>query len=374
VDEFKDRKHFPGTKGGPFEVLVRKGMSIEQIPAPIFALGLMGWSYVIAWGEFPEALIFYGFATLDWALIRILPIVGFSFGPIKPPVLMLAILRTPFLFFPPPYNWTFQSIGTLLVIYAFWFEPQRLTVSHESLATDKLPKGARIRLLHFGDLHIERITPRDQKLVKKINQLKADLILFSGDLLSYSNLDDPNSWTDTRWVFDQLKAKHGIYAVRGSPAVDEDYVVDAIYEGINVNLLENEVAEVKLDDGTVTILGLSCSHKPHIDGVNLKSLTALNENSFRILLYHSPDLAPLAAQDSVNLQLSGHTHGGQVRLPVFGALFAASLYGKRFEMGRYKVDEMILYVTRGLGMEGMAAPRVRFLSPPEIVIWEVCGI
>jgi len=73
------------------------------------------------------------------------------------------------------------------------------------------------------------------------------------------------------------------------------------------------------------------------------------------------------------LQLSGHTHGGQVRLPVYGALYAASLYGKRFESGRRQVGDLTLYVTRGIGLEGKSAPRVRFLCPPEIILWEING-
>jgi predicted MPP superfamily phosphohydrolase len=74
------------------------------------------------------------------------------------------------------------------------------------------------------------------------------------------------------------------------------------------------------------------------------------------------------------MQLSGHTHGGQVRLPFYGALFAASLYGKAFESGRRQLAGLTLYVTRGIGMEGGGAPRVRFLCPPEIILWEVDGV
>jgi uncharacterized protein len=62
-----------------------------------------------------------------------------------------------------------------------------------------------------------------------------------------------------------------------------------------------------------------------------------------------------------------------VRLPLFGALYAASLYGKRYEMGRRTEGDLTLYVTRGVGLEGKAAPRVRLLCPPEIVMWEISG-
>ena len=75
----------------------------------------------------------------------------------------------------------------------------------------------------------------------------------------------------------------------------------------------------------------------------------------------------------VDLQLSGHTHGGQVRLPLYGALLTLSAMGKRFEAGLYRLGEMALYVNRGLGMEGGAAPRVRFLCRPEITVFDLLG-
>jgi predicted MPP superfamily phosphohydrolase len=99
----------------------------------------------------------------------------------------------------------------------------------------------------------------------------------------------------------------------------------------------------------------------------------LNESDVNLLLHHSPDLAPNASRYGFDLMLSGHTHGGQVCLPFYGAIFAGSLYGKTFESGRYKVNGMELYVTRGLGMEGAVAPRVRFLCQPEIIVWDICG-
>jgi hypothetical protein len=84
-------------------------------------------------------------------------------------------------------------------------------------------------------------------------------------------------------------------------------------------------------------------------------------------LYHSPDLAEAAAQAGVDLYLAGHTHGGQVRLPGWGALVTMSAYGKRFEAGQYRLGPTTLYVSRGIGLEGLRLPRVRFLCPPEIV-------
>ena len=98
--------------------------------------------------------------------------------------------------------------------------------------------------------------------------------------------------------------------------------------------------------------------------------------AFSILLYHTPDLMPYIADarvagTGVTLYLAGHTHGGQIRLPIYGALATSSRWGKRYEMGRYYEGETTLYVSRGLGMEGLGAPRARFLAPPEIILWNI---
>jgi predicted MPP superfamily phosphohydrolase len=84
-------------------------------------------------------------------------------------------------------------------------------------------------------------------------------------------------------------------------------------------------------------------------------------------------MAEAAAEEKVDLYLAGHTHGGQIRLPLFGAVFTASSYGKRYEQGLYEIGETTLYVSRGLGMEGQGAPRARFLCPPEIVAVDLVG-
>jgi hypothetical protein len=124
----------------------------------------------------------------------------------------------------------------------------------------------------------------------------------------------------------------------------------------------------------IEVMGLVCTHKPLVDAPKISHLQSpITNNQFTILLYHSPDLLYEASDAGIDLQLSGHTHGGQVRLPFFGALFSGSLYGKEFESGRYQVGGTTLYVSRGIGMEGAGAPRVRFLCPPEIILWEIEG-
>jgi predicted MPP superfamily phosphohydrolase len=74
---------------------------------------------------------------------------------------------------------------------------------------------------------------------------------------------------------------------------------------------------------------------------------------------------------NVDLYLCGHTHGGQVALPLYGALVTLSKFGKKYESGMYTVGDTILYVNRGIGMEGGLTPKVRFLARPEITVFDI---
>jgi predicted MPP superfamily phosphohydrolase len=125
----------------------------------------------------------------------------------------------------------------------------------------------------------------------------------------------------------------------------------------------------------VTLVGVACSHDLKRDAHRLdQAIANLPDDTFSILLYHSPDLFPLAADRGVDLQLSGHTHGGQLRLPLYGAIATSSIYGKAYERGLYWREQTTLYVSQGLGLEGGTMPRARFLCRPEIVSLELRGI
>ena len=78
-----------------------------------------------------------------------------------------------------------------------------------------------------------------------------------------------------------------------------------------------------------------------------------------------------AARLGVDLHLAGHTHGGQVALPFYGAVITLSKYGKRYERGLYREEGTWLYVNRGIGLEGRFAPRVRFFARPEVTLIEI---
>lgn len=365
----EDPMIYPGLAGGVFEKAITFLDQVEKIPYPLFYLLLGLFSYFLRPGV--NALVMAVFFIGDWLIMLSLPRSGISFGPPKPQALVLAILRAPFALLPAPWWWMLQIAGTALVIYGFRLEPMLIRLRHQRLDLNLDPEARALRIMHFGDLHIERTTERDRQILRWIDEYEPDLILYSGDVFCYSNVHDPLAHQDASELMAQIDAPLGVYAVLGSPPVDVPEVLIPFYDQLPIKLLMNEAVSLRHEERTVKLIGLTCSHNPEKDSHHLERLTSNHSADLNILLYHSPDLAPQSAQRGIDIQFSGHTHGGQVRIPFFGAIFTSSLFGKRFESGRYQVNGMTLYVTRGIGLEGRGAPRVRFLCPPECSIWDV---
>jgi predicted MPP superfamily phosphohydrolase len=323
------------------------------------------------------------FILADGVSLALLPRAGRSFGPVTPPLLALALVRTA-LFFGGGLIWNgwpglLPVLGLNLAmlaasVYATWVEPFRVGVTRITHHSPKLTGDAPLRLLHITDLHVERVTARERKLLELVAELPFDAILLTGDYLVLGAMDDPIAQTESHDVLQGLCHAAGpqrpIYAITGSLAVDLADIVPAIYWDLPINWLLDEVREVDINGHALQLAGMRCTEERDRDVPRLHHLLdGRAQDLFTVLLYHSPDLMPEAAALDVDLYLCGHTHGGQLRLPLFGALVTSSSFGKRYEMGRYEEGNTTLYVSRGLGVEGLGAPRARFLAPPEIVLW-----
>jgi predicted MPP superfamily phosphohydrolase len=146
-----------------------------------------------------------------------------------------------------------------------------------------------------------------------------------------------------------------------------------LFDGLaNIRVLNNEILPLSLPGGTIYLIGVTMGRSSGPDEQVLRTLiTNLPTDAYSILLYHTPTLINTAKSKGLNLYISGHTHGGQVRLPFYGAIFTDAAYGKKYEMGAYTFGPTTLYVSRGVGMAGGLLPRIRFLCPPELVMFEL---
>ena len=364
--------------------------------ALVAAIGLQSWAIGALWYAvtlaIPPSQIAGGSYLLavaaDWAWLATLPKRGISFGPAKPPLLGLIVLR--FILSLVVLLGCVTGISALacsvtgsvlqlliwgVMVYATRVEPFRLGVTRIRIETSKLAQGSCTRLVQISDLHIERITRRERDLIAQVNALGADYILLIGDYLNFSYIGEPRAIDDAREVLGALRASHGTYAVRGTHQVDPNALLPLLFDGLPIRWLRNEHVIVGANGCRLTFAGASCSRERSIDVPAVRrALTDVPGDTFVVLMYHTPDLVPEAVSEGVDLYLAGHTHGGQLRLPWYGALITGTEAGKRYEMGQYHVGDLTLYVSRGIGMEGKGAPRARLFCPPEIVCIDVMGI
>jgi len=332
-------------------------------------------------------LFLIAFSAADLALFSSLPRRGLSFGPATPPWLAMAglrcglalvtlplaarapVLALVILAFVQASLWALMAYGTLV-------EPFRLRVRRVEVPSRKLSNpGTPLRIVQLSDLHVERTTPRERALAGLVAALEPDLILLTGDYLNTSYRRDPQALSDLRDLLARLHAPAGVIAIWGTPKVDFQDVLRPVLDGLGIILLEDEAREVAVRDHRLWLVGLTCTRDLELARTNLrKLLCGVPKGAYTILLHHTPDLMPEAAAQGLDLVLAGHTHGGQWRLPGFGAVYTSSRYWKRYEGGYRRERATDLYVSRGLGMEGFGLPRARFFCPPEVVLVTLTGV
>jgi predicted MPP superfamily phosphohydrolase len=348
-------------------------------------------------------LLFVLFCLSDWLLLRVLPDLQLSFAPGVGLPLTASLLVRSAVFAalsgaillarrkrrapggtgtgrvrnlrPAVLLFLFLNLGFSLVqVDAYVVEPLLVETSELALEYEELdPALPPVRLVHLTDTHIERASFREAEVVRQVNALRPDLIVLTGDYLNLSYLHDPASAEQFREFIAQLEAPYGIYAVRGTvePAPG---MMAGVVQGTSIVWLEQEAVTIDVRGQLLTLVGVACSHDPEVDSGRLAlALRGVRDSDLTVLLYHSPDLILEASARQVDLVLSGHTHGGQIRLPLWGPVVTHSMFGRQYASGLFQEGDTTMYVSRGLGFEGGGLPRARFLCRPEIVSVELAG-
>jgi predicted MPP superfamily phosphohydrolase len=246
--------------------------------------------------------------------------------------------------------------------WAYFVEPYWPEVTHARIVSDKLSGSRAVRLVLISDTHCEEHTRLEDRIPEIIAELKPDAIFFTGDMLN-----TPGGAVNFRWMMKRLAVIAPTYAVRGN--WDGKISTAGIFDGTGVRELRNEWVEQNVSGSDVWIGGGVFGEGGPIH----KMLAHKPPTGFTVFLYHSPDLAKWAASTGGDLFCSGHTHGGQVALPFYGALVSIEdeNTGRTFASGLYQIDNTYCYNNRGIGMEGRFCPPVRFLARPEITLIEL---
>ncbi|MBV7503916.1 metallophosphoesterase [Bacillus sp. sid0103] len=265
---------------------------------------------------------------------------------------------------------TVLGLGSGGYLYANRIEPSLLDIQEIQIKHRLIPDSFdEIKMIQFSDTHLgfQYTLQQFNKLVEKINSLQPDIILFTGDLM-----DEPNQYTEINKLIPILKKLHaplGKYCIFGNH--DHGGYGSDIYRNImettNFTVLLNQAVPVITKDGSIIyLLGIDDAM---LGNPNLPlTLKNVPKNTFTILLSHAPDLAGTASQYPIQWQLSGHSHGGQIKIPFLGALVTPP-FGQLYPEGLYSVGDvspLSLYVNRGIGTTRLP---FRFLSKPELTIF-----
>ena len=263
---------------------------------------------------------------------------------------------------------TFAALGTLTTYLFLGNEADSPVVERVQIPISDLPDALDgFRIVQISDIHYYPFTTIElvNRAVEMTNQLSPDLIVLTGDFI----------WHEVEAIFElmpalaQLNAKHGVYAGLGNHDIWRDVnVITRAFEKERFPLLVNQGLPISVGKDTLYLASLDdgWSGKPDLTS----AMTDWSENATTVLLMHEPDLAPRYAVDKrIHLQLSGHSHGGQVRLPFYGALVLPYLSWK-YPMGLYNLDGMWLYTNRGLGTTNIP---LRVNCTPEITELTLVG-
>ncbi len=259
-----------------------------------------------------------------------------------------------------------SAVGFLTIAYGSFIEPRRLRVRRYAVGTGKRA----LSVAFLSDIHVGpyKKAPWVRHLVRRAQALKPDVILLGGDFL-YKNAADLPQLEPLK----DLRAPLGVYAILGN---HDEWVSRkeslAWFEASGIPLLHNRSVRVENKGASVVIAGAEDDWYGETDLA--AALKGVGTSDLSLVMLHNPDLATPAAkllqeQSGTVVFFSGHTHGGQIRLPFWGPVMRLPHHlNRRYDRGVFSFEGVPLVLGAGTGESG---PRARLFCPPEIVLVEV---
>ena len=260
-------------------------------------------------------------------------------------------------------------VGTIL--YSRYIATSGLITNEIVINDNNIPTSFDgLKIVHFSDLHYTRIITKERvnDLVKEINLINPDIVVFTGDLV---DTDKTLTEDDKDFLIEALStinSTYGKYAIYGNHDIanNSENIID-IYNKSNFKILDNDYDIIYSKNNDKIFVGGLNSVSHELEDINkVMSYYDSNDstNTYNIILLHEPDYADkiVNSYDNINLILAGHSHGGQVRLPVIGPLYTPQ-NGHKYVKGYYDLNGTSLYVTSGIGVSRF---NFRLFNKPEI--------
>ncbi len=238
--------------------------------------------------------------------------------------------------------------------YMHFIEPKLLIVHEYPVINEKIPDSFNgFKIVQFSDIHFGRTTNEQEveRVVNKINELKPDILVFTGDLFDpYITLSENHIRFLTE-VLSKTTAKLGKYAIYG----DNDYLNEEAFSNIfttaGFTILDNTNLPIYYEGTTpIYLSGIPSVSKGNQDIT--KALTKEEQNIYQILLMHEPVLFD-EVKNETDLVLAGHTLGGLVQIPFIGGIFSLENTGE-YESGIYQKGNAVMYVSNGIGTQNFS--------------------
>ncbi len=257
-------------------------------------------------------------------------------------------------------------IALVLGVYPILVEPNQLVTRRDDLVISEW-RGPPLRIAMMSDLHIGSLfmnVAKAREVALRMQAEQPDLVVLLGDYVRHGERPaDLQGWRRAASLFGDLRPKYGVFAVMGNHDCWAN--VDAIRQALvdaHVTVLENKAVRVSNGPEPFWIWGLADLWEQQVDYTG--PLAAIPKDESVIALTHNPDSFP-AIDPRVPLTLAGHTHGGQIALPIVGRPHVPSAYGQRYAVGHVTENGHHLFVTSGVGTSILP---IRLGVPPEIAI------
>ena len=262
------------------------------------------------------------------------------------------------------------GLSSAAALDGFIIEPHLSVAEHIDIRLPRLPEAFHgFRIVHMADMHFGPFIGKVQieRAVRLALSFKPDLTILTGDFVSHP-LFQPNGLAGARHAEPCAQV---LQQLTGTPVLSvlgnhdywngADFVAEAL-DGHGLRVLRNQPVPVEKDGQRIWIIGVDDVYE-RSNNLN-KALQGVPENETKIVAVHEPDFADETARHPVDLQLSGHSHGGQVRIPGLGAPILPPL-GTKYPIGLRQIGNLQLYTTRGIGV---VSPPVRLNCPPEVTL------